>query len=154
MIHSNPQTDRPDHDGDGVQGEAGKSQTGQGENHGHHGRHQRQSGQSPRPPEEQERNPARHAGRGGLGAVMGSKGLKYVSIDAGNERVGGKIKSAQEDKVPYMLVVGGKDAEAGTVSVRHRSEGEMGAVKLDDFVFKVIRERDTQSLGPITDTVA
>ncbi|MFN3165870.1 MAG: threonine--tRNA ligase [Phycisphaeraceae bacterium] len=77
-----------------------------------------------------------------------------VSVDSGNERVGGKIKSAQEDKVPYMLVVGGKDAEAGTVSVRHRTAGELGAVKLEDFVFNLLRERDTQSLDPIVGTVA
>lgn len=77
-----------------------------------------------------------------------------VSIDTGNERIGGKIKSAQEDKVAYMLVVGGKDAEARTVSVRHRSAGEMGAVPLEDFVNNLLRERDTQSLEPIVATVA
>jgi len=77
-----------------------------------------------------------------------------VSIDDGNERIGGKIRDAQESQVPYMLVVGGKDAEAGTVSVRHRSEGEMGAVRLEDFVTNLLRERDTQSLCPIVATMA
>ncbi len=77
-----------------------------------------------------------------------------VTIDDGNERIGGKIKSAQEDRLPYMLVVGGKDAEAGTVSVRHRTAGEMGALKLEDFVFNLLRERDTQALEPIVATMA
>ncbi len=69
-----------------------------------------------------------------------------VGIDDGNERLNSKIKVAQEDKVPYMLVVGGKDAEAGTVSVRHRSEGDQGAVPLEEFVKKVTKERDSRSL--------
>ena len=77
-----------------------------------------------------------------------------VSVDAGNDRLGGKIKSAEEDKLPYMLVVGGKDAEAGTVSVRHRDQGDMGAIDLEVFVTNLLRERDTQSLGPIVDTIA
>jgi threonyl-tRNA synthetase len=77
-----------------------------------------------------------------------------VRVDAGNDRLGGKIKSAEEDKLPYMLVVGGKDAEAGTVSVRHRDQGDMGAVDLEAFVSRILRERDTQSLGPIEGTIA
>eukprot|EP00752_Nemacystus_decipiens_P014019 g12455.t1 len=77
-----------------------------------------------------------------------------VSVDAGNDRLGGKIKAAEEDKLPYMLVVGGKDAEAGTVSIRHRDQGDLGAVPLDEFVFKLLRERDTQALGPIEGTMA
>ena len=77
-----------------------------------------------------------------------------VSVDAGNDRLGGKIKSAEEDKMPYMLVVGGKDAEAGTVSVRHRDQGDMGAVDLETFTTNLLRERDTQALSPIIETVA
>ena len=69
-----------------------------------------------------------------------------VGIDTGNERLNSKIKVAQEDKVPYMLVVGGKDAEAGTVSVRHRSEGDQGAVPLEEFVEMVVKERDERLL--------
>jgi len=77
-----------------------------------------------------------------------------VSIDNSNDRIGGKIKSAQEDRVPYMLVVGGKDAEQGTVSVRHRSAGEMGAIDFETFMTNLLRERDTQSLEPIVATMA
>jgi len=70
-----------------------------------------------------------------------------VAVDAGNERLNAKIKLAQEDKVPYMLVVGGKDQEAGTVSVRHRSKGDQGAVPLDSFIESARQERDSRSLG-------
>ncbi|MEO0475068.1 MAG: threonine--tRNA ligase [Planctomycetota bacterium] len=77
-----------------------------------------------------------------------------VSVDAGNDRLGGKIKSAEEDKLPYMLVVGGKDAEAGTVSVRHRDQGDMGAVPLEEFVESIMHERDTQGLGPMGPPIA
>ncbi|MEM6257937.1 MAG: threonine--tRNA ligase [Planctomycetota bacterium] len=77
-----------------------------------------------------------------------------VSVDAGNDRLGGKIKAAEEEKLPYMLVVGGKDAEADTVSVRHRDQGDMGAIDLEDFVENILRERDTQGLGPMGPPVA
>jgi len=69
-----------------------------------------------------------------------------VSMDAGNERLNGKIKVAQEAKVPYMLVVGGKDRDNGTVSVRHRTRGDEGAVPLETFVERVTGERDTRAL--------
>jgi threonyl-tRNA synthetase len=64
------------------------------------------------------------------------------SMDTSASRVSGKVKVAQDDKLPYMLVVGGKDAEAGTVSVRHRTDGDRGAVPLEAFVAERVRERD------------
>jgi threonyl-tRNA synthetase len=70
-----------------------------------------------------------------------------VGLDASNERLNAKIKVAQEEKIPYMLVVGGKDQDAGTVSVRHRTEGDKGAVPLDDFLAAAIKERDERALG-------
>ncbi len=70
-----------------------------------------------------------------------------VEIDANNERLNAKIKIAQEDKVPYMLVVGGKDQDAGTVSVRHRNEGDKGAVAVDQFIESARAERDERGLG-------
>lgn len=69
-----------------------------------------------------------------------------VDIDANNERLNAKIKIAQEDKVPYMLVVGGKDQDAGTVSVRHRTEGDKGAIPVDEFIEAAIKERDGREL--------
>jgi len=67
-------------------------------------------------------------------------------MDTSSSRVNGKIKVAQEDKVPYMLVVGGKDADAGTVSVRHRADGDRGAVPLAEFLAMVVEERETRAL--------
>jgi threonyl-tRNA synthetase len=57
-----------------------------------------------------------------------------VHLDDRNEKLQAKIRDAQLRKIPYMLVVGGKEAEAGTVSVRHRSKGDLGARPLDDFI--------------------
>jgi threonyl-tRNA synthetase len=57
-----------------------------------------------------------------------------VDVDARNEKLGYKIREAQGQKVPYMLVVGDKDAEAGAVSVRSREQGDQGAQPLDAFI--------------------
>src|SRR5690606_34765415 len=69
-----------------------------------------------------------------------------ATVDAGNDRLNAKIAVAQQDKVPYMLVVGGKDAEAGTVSVRHRTAGDRGAVPLKQFLDELRAERDERRL--------
>ncbi|MEX2387155.1 MAG: threonine--tRNA ligase, partial [Phycisphaeraceae bacterium] len=63
-----------------------------------------------------------------------------VTLDESNDRLNAKIKVAQDAKVPYMLVVGGKDQEAGTVSVRHRSEGDLGAMGRGAFVERIMLE--------------
>jgi len=57
-----------------------------------------------------------------------------VHLDDRNEKLPAKIRDAQMQKIPYMLVVGGKEAEAGTVSVRHRSKGDLGPRPLAEFV--------------------
>ncbi len=69
-----------------------------------------------------------------------------VVVDRSNDRLNAKIATAQQDKVPYMLIVGGKDQEAGTVSVRHRSEGDRGAVPLAQFIADLKLERDERRL--------
>ena len=56
-----------------------------------------------------------------------------VEVDYRNEKIGKKIREAQLEKIPYMLVVGDRDIEAGTVSPRHRAEGDLGAMSLDAF---------------------
>ena len=56
-----------------------------------------------------------------------------VSVDYRNEKIGRKIRDAQVEKVPYMLVVGDRDMENGTVSPRHRADGDLGAMRMDDF---------------------
>ena len=57
-----------------------------------------------------------------------------VQLDDRKEKVNLKIREAQMQKVPYMLVVGDREAEAGAVAVRHRKHGDMGAKPLDQFV--------------------
>ena len=56
-----------------------------------------------------------------------------VEVDGRNEKIGKKIREAQLEKIPYMLVVGDRDMEAGTVSVRHRAQGDLGAMTLEAF---------------------
>ena len=63
-----------------------------------------------------------------------------VSLDESGDRVNAMVKVAQEEKVNYMLVVGGKDEAAGTVSVRDRSRGDLGAIPLEAFIEKAKAE--------------
>ena len=56
-----------------------------------------------------------------------------VEVDYRNEKIGKKIRDAQMEKVPYMVVVGDRDMENGTVSPRHRAEGDLGAMTMDEF---------------------
>ena len=56
-----------------------------------------------------------------------------VEVDYRNEKIGKKIREAQLDKVPYMLVIGDRDMENGTVSPRHRADGDLGAMSFEDF---------------------
>jgi threonyl-tRNA synthetase len=63
-----------------------------------------------------------------------------AEVDARDEKLGAKIRDAELQKVPYMLVVGPRDAEAGTVSVRRKGEGDLGAMPLAAFLERVERE--------------
>jgi threonyl-tRNA synthetase len=68
-------------------------------------------------------------------------------LDDRNEKLGYRIREAQMQKVPYMLVCGGREAEAGTVSLRHRSGDDLGAVPLDRVVSDLVREIATRAPG-------
>ena len=57
-----------------------------------------------------------------------------VEVDYRNEKIGKKIREAQMDKVPYMVVVGDRDMENSTVSPRHRADGDLGAMSMEDFI--------------------
>ena len=57
-----------------------------------------------------------------------------VEVDYRNEKIGKKIREAQIDKVPYMVVVGDRDIENSTVSPRHRADGDLGAMSMDEFI--------------------
>lgn len=63
-----------------------------------------------------------------------------VKVDNRNEKIGYKIREAQLEKVPYMLVVGQKEAEQNTVSIRSRKDGDIGTMKIEEFINKVIEE--------------
>ena len=68
-----------------------------------------------------------------LSDEMFKLGLR-VYLDDRNEKIGYKIREAQLQKVPYMLVIGDKEVEDGTVAVRRRGEGDIGAMKQEDFI--------------------
>jgi threonyl-tRNA synthetase len=73
-----------------------------------------------------------------------SEGLR-VEVDDRNEKVGYKIRDGETGRVPYMLVVGENEMSAGTVSVRRRKEGDLGAMPLDAFVTRAQKERFSYS---------
>ena len=81
-----------------------------------------------------------------VAAELESVGVR-VETDLRNEKIGYKIREAQSKKIPYMLIVGDKEAEAGTVSVRTRAGGDLGAVALAEFQAKLLEEIRTRSLG-------
>ena len=69
-----------------------------------------------------------------------------TEVDARNEKIGYKIRQAQLEKVPYMLVVGEKEAAEGKVAVRNRGGVDLGAVSVDEFMLKALEEIRTLKL--------
>lgn len=67
-------------------------------------------------------------------------------LDDRSEKIGFKIRGAQLEKVPYMLIAGDKDVENATVSVRRKTEGEKGACSVDEFLEKILEEINTKAL--------
>ncbi len=63
-----------------------------------------------------------------------------VEVDRRNETIGYKLRNAQLEKVPYMVVVGAKEVEANTVAVRSRKEGEKGVMSVDAFISELLCE--------------
>ena len=63
-----------------------------------------------------------------------------AETDMRNEKIGYKIREAQMQKVPYMLIIGEREAEAGLVSVRSRKDGDIGTMTTDEFVAKALKE--------------
>jgi threonyl-tRNA synthetase len=68
---------------------------------------------------------------------MKAAGIR-VKVDDRSEKIGYKIREAQMEKVPYMLVVGEKEASEGLVAVRRRDKGDIGAVSADEFIQTVL----------------
>ena len=75
-----------------------------------------------------------------------ANGILRVEVDDRSEKLGYKLREAQLEKVPYMLVVGDKDIENNTVSVRSRKEGDKGAMAIDEFIKAVKEEIDTKRI--------
>lgn len=73
------------------------------------------------------------------------KGFR-VETDNRNEKIGMKIREAQLEKVPYMLVIGDRDVEQEVVSVRDRKQGDLGAMKLEAFMEKIKKQVEEKSL--------
>jgi len=71
--------------------------------------------------------------------AMKAAGLR-AELDSRNEKIGYKIREAQLAKIPYMLIVGDKEAESGAVSVRSRSQGDIGAMAAGDFAHMLLEE--------------
>ena len=69
-----------------------------------------------------------------------------VEIDDSNNRMNAKIREAQLQKVPYMLVVGDREADGLTVAVRTRSGDDLGAISLDSLIVRLTTERDSRAL--------
>lgn len=77
--------------------------------------------------------------------ALEEKGMR-VEVDGRSEKIGYKIREAQLEKVPYMFIIGDKDIEAQTVSVRHRKEGDLGAMKLEQFIEMAVEEINTKTI--------
>lgn len=73
-------------------------------------------------------------------------GIIRVEIDDRSEKIGYKIREAQLEKVPYMLVLGDKDIDENCVSVRSRKDGDLGSRKLDEFIADILEEIKTKKL--------
>ena len=63
-----------------------------------------------------------------------------VEIDERAEKIGYKIREAQTQKIPYMFIIGAKEFETNTVSIRKRGEGEVGTLSIDDAISKIKKE--------------
>ena len=68
-----------------------------------------------------------------------------AEVDDRNEKMGYRIREAQLQKIPYMLVLGEKERENGTVSVRNRKKGDIGSMSVDELVAKLLKEIDEKS---------
>lgn len=70
-----------------------------------------------------------------------------VTTDTRSEKVGYKIREAQLEKIPYMIVIGDKEIESGTISVRGRKDGDIGSMTVESFAEKILKEINSKSIG-------
>lgn len=69
-----------------------------------------------------------------------------VAADYRSEKIGYKIREAQLEKIPYMLVVGAKEADSGTLSVRKRGQGDIGSMPVNDFIKTIKSDNDSKEI--------
>ena len=84
-----------------------------------------------------------------VAAQLREAGLR-ASVDASADKLGAKIRLAQTEKIPYMLVCGGREAAAGQVALRHRTAGDLGPMPVDAAVERLRRESATRATAPLT----
>ncbi|MCX4366703.1 MAG: threonine--tRNA ligase [Clostridia bacterium] len=77
--------------------------------------------------------------------MLRNNGIK-AEVDTRSETIGYKIRSAQMEKVPYMIILGDKELESGKISVRHRKDGDLGEMNIDEFIKRVSEEIKTRRL--------
>ena len=81
--------------------------------------------------------------------VSTATGGLRVEMDASSERMQKKIRNAQVQKIPYMLVVGDNEVAQETISLRHRSGADLGSVKLDQLLSRMVTEIHSRQDTPI-----
>ena len=77
--------------------------------------------------------------------ALEAEGMR-CEVDDRNEKIGYKIREAQVKKIPYMVVVGDKDIENKTVSIRSRKDGDLGAMSVEDFVRLMVEKVRTKEI--------
>ena len=78
-----------------------------------------------------------------VAGALRERGVR-AECDDRNEKIGYRIREAQLEKVPYMLVIGDKECEEGTVSVRVRGQGDVGSLPLEQFTAQALEEIATR----------
>ncbi|MEI8139797.1 MAG: threonine--tRNA ligase [bacterium] len=81
-----------------------------------------------------------------LAETLGEE-LFRVSVDRSSDKLGAKIRNAQVEKIPYMLILGAREAEAGLVSVRSRTGGDLGTMKIEELVGMLREEVVSKAVG-------
>lgn len=76
---------------------------------------------------------------------LADRGIVRVEIDDRSEKIGYKIREAQLEKVPYMLLAGDKDIEGNVISVRSRKDGDIGSMTINEFIDKIVEEIETKA---------
>ena len=78
-------------------------------------------------------------------AELKAAGMR-VGADLSDDKVGAKIRLAQLDRTPYMLIIGARELESGNLSIRHRDRGDEGSLSVSEFKDRVVEEISQRSL--------